>query len=238
MKMTLTLLGEPRQIEITRKKMKNLRLRLADTGEILVSAPLRTPQREIESFVSANRDWLEQALLRQRAKIPPQSAETLADGSLVRYLGEDLTVCLRRAARDGISVLPQERLLLIESRAADDPQALRRRFERWWRAQAAEVYARAVDLYLPYFAARGVRRPEIAVRRMTSRWGSCKTNGNKITLNYYLLRAPRACVDYVVVHELAHFLVSAHNRAFYGLVAGVLPDWAARRARLRRERSC
>ncbi len=238
MNLTLTLLGEQHEAEITRKKMKNLRLRLTDAGEILVSAPMRMPAAEIERFVGDHRDWLEKALLRQSEKAPPQMEETLEDGSEIRILGETLTVRLVRSTAERMSVVPERREFRIETRSPDDPAALRRRFDAWWRAQAAALFARTVDRFLPALADRGVRRPEIAVRRMTSRWGSCKVNGQKITLNAYLLRAPLACVEYVVVHELAHFLVPAHNRKFYDIVAGVLPDWASRRALLRRERSC
>ena len=238
MNLTLNLLGAPHDVEITHKKIKTLRLRLTDAGEILVSAPQRTPAAEIERFIGGHRAWLERALLRQREKAPAQIGETLEDGSEVRILGEALTVRVVRASAERIDVLPERREVRIEARSPDDPASIRWQFDNWSRAQAAALFARTVARYLPAFADRGVRGPEIAVRKMTSRWGSCKTNGNKITLNYYLLRAPLACVEYVVVHELAHFLVPAHNQAFYSVVAGVLPDWAARRALLRRERSC
>ena len=62
---------------------------------------------------------------------------------------------------------------------------------------------------------------------MKSRWGSCTGEG-RITLYLHLLRAPEACIDDVVVHELCHLVEHNHGKGFYALMDRVMPDWRQR----------
>lgn len=234
----VTLLGERHEIPLTRKKMRTVRLRLADTGEFALSAPLRMPEAEIARFVAANTAWMETALRRLRDKVPPQQQETLAEGSAVRVLGTNLTVRLEQAAQTRLRVEPETAALHIAVRDPRDPDAVRRAFDKWWREQTQGLCERLTDKYMPPFARRGIARPVLTIRKMSSRWGSCLSSQGRITLNYYLLRAPYECVEYVVLHELTHLVNPTHNQAFYAAIAAVMPDWSARRQKLRSERSC
>ncbi len=59
---------------------------------------------------------------------------------------------------------------------------------------------------------------------MEKRWGSCTCNG-KITLNTELVKAPKVCIEYVMVHELCHLVIRKHTKDFYDLQAKIFPDW-------------
>ncbi|MGB1009449.1 MAG: M48 family metallopeptidase, partial [Thiolinea sp.] len=63
------------------------------------------------------------------------------------------------------------------------------------------------------------------------RWGSCSTD-NVLTLNTHLVKAPRDCIDYVILHELCHLRERNHGTAFYRLLKLVLPEWEARKTYL------
>ena len=67
---------------------------------------------------------------------------------------------------------------------------------------------------------------------MKSRWGSCNPGKGILTFNTQLMYAPPECIEYVVVHEFAHFLQPNHSALFYNEVAAVLPDWKDRRKKL------
>lgn len=75
--------------------------------------------------------------------------------------------------------------------------------------------------------------PKVKLRYMTSRWGSCQPDTGKMTLNSRLIGAPEGCLEYIVVHEFAHFIEGNHSKAFWNVVEDFLPDWKARRKRLR-----
>ncbi|MEG2233281.1 MAG: SprT family zinc-dependent metalloprotease [Oscillospiraceae bacterium] len=238
MKIAINLLGEPREIEIERKKMRSVRLRVTDSGEIKVSASKAMPYAMIEKFVRDKRDWIETALAKIAAKTPSQQSEQLIDGGSVRLLGQPFSVRISEGAKIDLSVDFLSSTLNIHTKRPDDEKYLRSQFDRWWRAQCVELYTRKCAELLPIFASFKLGMPAISVKKMTSQWGSCEVNRAKINLNFYLMRAPAECVEYVILHELTHFINPTHNAEFYGFIAKYMPDWKKRRELLKKERIC
>jgi len=78
----------------------------------------------------------------------------------------------------------------------------------------------------------GAEYHRVSVKDQKTCWGSCSRKGN-LNFNYKLLFLSEHLRDYVIVHELAHLAELSHSRRFWALVAGVLPDWQARRRELR-----
>lgn len=102
------------------------------------------------------------------------------------------------------------------------------------REEAMALFAEISEAFFPLFA--GVldgRRPVLKVRQMKTRWGVCAPAKRQITLNLRLAEKPRAAVEYVVLHEYAHFVHPDHSPAFWAVVARVLPDYKERRALLK-----
>ena len=96
----------------------------------------------------------------------------------------------------------------------------------------ASVFTEILDEFYPLFVPYGVKKPKLRVRTMKSCWGSCLVNKGIITLNRKLLMKPRECIEYVVVHELCHFIHPNHSKQFYGFMELFMPDWKERKARL------
>ena len=69
----------------------------------------------------------------------------------------------------------------------------------------------------------------IARTNMETRWGSCLVKKGIITLNKRLLEAPRNCIEYVVMHELCHFIYPNHSKQFYSFLTTLMPDWKERK---------
>lgn len=84
----------------------------------------------------------------------------------------------------------------------------------------------------------GIEKPKISIRKMKTRWGSCSKNRQKIILNSELIKAPKACIDYVVLHEIIHLLHRNHDRKFYNFLTIYMPDWKKRKAILDSEIVC
>ena len=73
----------------------------------------------------------------------------------------------------------------------------------------------------------------LKIRKMTSRWGVCNTKNNNVTLNYYLYKYDMECLDYVIVHELSHFLEGNHSKKFWEVVSRYYPNYKEVRKKLR-----
>lgn len=85
---------------------------------------------------------------------------------------------------------------------------------------------------LPKFLSYGIPMPEIRVRYMKSRWGSCYTTRGIIVLNSKLLHYPPESIEFVVTHELCHFVHPNHSPRFYALMDETLPHWREQKATL------
>ncbi|MCW2276946.1 uncharacterized protein DUF45 [Heliophilum fasciatum] len=75
----------------------------------------------------------------------------------------------------------------------------------------------------------GVKKPAIMIRTMKARWGSCIKDKGIIVLNSELIKAPKYCIEYVVLHELVHFIHRDHNADFYDFLTSLMPDWRERK---------
>ena len=95
-----------------------------------------------------------------------------------------------------------------------------------------EIFREICGEIYPLFGAYPVPYPQIKMRAMTSCWGVCHPKKGSITLNRRLLSVPRSCIEYVVLHELAHFVHPNHSRQFYDLLTVLMPDWRMRKKEL------
>ncbi len=76
-----------------------------------------------------------------------------------------------------------------------------------------------------------LKKPRLQIKRMPKRWGSLSPKGT-LTLNIDLIRAPKECIEYVVIHELCHLQHRYHDPAFYRFLEKMLPDWQKRKHKL------
>jgi len=84
-----------------------------------------------------------------------------------------------------------------------------------------EIMSDVHKKFIPY----GVEYPQLKLRNMISRWGSCLPQKGVITLNKRLIEAPKNCIEYVVYHEFCHFVHPNHSKQFYSLLQIMLPNW-------------
>ena len=112
-----------------------------------------------------------------------------------------------------------------------DKARVKELLDGWYRRQARRVFRERLDTCYPRVQHLGIDYPELALRVMKSRWGSC-TQAGRITLNVKLIQVPKDFIDYVVVHELCHLKEHNHSRKYYDLLDRVMPDWKQRRDQL------
>ena len=85
--------------------------------------------------------------------------------------------------------------------------------------------------FITSFARYNINHPELQIRQMPTRWGSCTPKG-KVILNPELIKAPKVSIEYVIIHELCHLVHHNHTRAFYDLQETIIPNWKKYKERL------
>jgi predicted metal-dependent hydrolase len=232
------LAGEARvPCEVRRSaRRRTLSIEVYPDLRVIVRAPSRCPRSLIEARLAERAPWIERQVERFRRlarERPPEPR--YIEGETHLYMGEQHALEVVAAARAGVTrVTGALRLSLPPGSGADDA---RRALEAWYRARAGEEFAAVLDARFGPFRAGGHRRPELRVRAMRTRWGSLARAGAdderaRMTVNLALIRAPLACIEYVIVHELCHLEYRGHGPRFRALLERHLPDWHERRRRL------
>lgn len=114
--------------------------------------------------------------------------------------------------------------------ATDDERDIA--LSRWYRGRLQEAIPPLIARWEP---AMCVQVAEWGIKRMKTRWGSCNTRARRIWLNLELAKRPLECLEYVIVHELAHLLEPSHNARFKGILDQHLPGWRDLRVELNRQ---
>jgi predicted metal-dependent hydrolase len=215
-------------VDVVRKNIKHAYLRvLPPAGEVRLSVPRRMSSQALRAFVLSKLDWIERQqakIQRQVRPVPPR----YLDRESLHVWGVSTTLRVTEHSAPP-SVELKNGYLHLQVRFGTDGPKRQALIEAWYREQIQI----AIPLLLAQWEPRiGVKVKKVSLRRMKTRWGSCSAKPRTIRLNTELAKMPRACLEYVLVHELAHLLEPSHNARFKVLMDRFLPGWRATRRAL------
>lgn len=192
--LTLNIDGLEIPVEVTRKRVKNLNLRVRSDGTVTLSIPLRTPHAYAQAFLDRKAAWIAERVRRSAE----QEALKTPDGEAPGYIPLWGAPVQREAA-------------LGEHIGIDD----------LYRAEVTRVLP---DVAARIEQIIGVHAARWSVRTMKTRWGSCTPKTGAIRINARLVAYPPECLEFVVAHELVHLLEPSHNARFHALLDEFYPE--------------
>jgi predicted metal-dependent hydrolase len=208
-------------VDVVFKDIKNVHLSVYPPfGRVRIAAPTRMKLDTVRVFAISKLGWIK----RQQKKLRAQERETPRE-----YLDREShyvwgkRYLLKGSEKDEVpTVTLKGNQMLLQVRPGTD--ALRRRelLEQWYREQIRDTLP---ELIAKWERRIGVKVARCFVQRMKTKWGSCNAGTQSIRLNTDLARKPRECLEYIVVHEMAHLLVRHHNEQFSMLMDRHLPNW-------------
>lgn len=218
------------KVEITRKKIKNIILKVTPDGRILISAPLRVPEKYLKEFVKEKEDWivkkLEEAKNRKKKEINYESGEKII------YLGRKYYLEIIPSYNEKVTIQNEKiHIYCLENSTVEDRERI---FKNWVKIELGVLLK---DLTYKIGKMIGYLPNEIRIRDMKSRWGSCISARKVITYNLQLAFQPLPLIEYVVLHELAHIPYPNHQKEFWNFVEKFIPDWKERRKLLNKRDS-
>lgn len=217
-------------IDLVRKNIKRLYLRvLPPDGRVRISAPRRMEIETIRAFALSRLGWIKKQQEKIRLQAPQPPPEYL-DGESHFVWGERCTLKVIEAS--GIpSVELRHGELLLSVPAGTGTAKRQALVEAWYRRQLMQALP---PLIAKWELRMSVKVSRFSVRRMKTRWGSCTNRTRSLRFNTELARKPPPCLEYLVVHEMAHLLEPSHNARFKALMDRFLPDWKQVRNELNR----
>jgi predicted metal-dependent hydrolase len=208
-------------VEVVRKPIRNLHLSVhPPEGRVRIAAPDGMPMDAIRLFAIGKLPWIRRQQARFGAQVRESEPEYVERESHYlwgrRYL---LRVFVADAAP---SVRLQARTLDLHVRPGSDAALRRGILEAWYRDQLREALSPLVAKWQKLL---GVQPGRVHLQRMKTKWGSCNPALGSIRLNTELARKPAECLEYILVHELAHLIEASHSRRFTGILDRALPQW-------------
>ena len=210
------------------RRRKHMAIHVHPDQRIEVVAPEDRSLDEVLARVRKRALWIVKQLAYFERFQPSTPPRRYVSGETHRYLGRQYRLKIQAAREEHVKLIGPHFHVAVED--PGDPARVRSLLEAWYLDHARDLFSRRLDLCLQNGAPK-VTRPDLTVRRMKTRWGSCSRNG-RITLNTDLVKAPLDCIDYVITHELCHLKIREHTPAFYRLLTRCMPDWPRRKAKL------
>lgn len=215
-------------VDVIRKNIKNLHLSVhPPTGRVRIAAPEHVGIDVIRAFAISHLAWIK----RNQRKIIMQEREPAreyVDRESHFVWGE--RVMLRVIEHDATpSITQQHRTLIMEVRPGMASADRQRMMDRWYRQ---EVRRAASPIISKWEQQLRVAARQVFVQRMKTKWGSCNPVKGNIRLNTELAKKPLECLDYVVLHELAHLREPTHSSSFFDILDLAMPQWQDIRRRL------
>jgi len=213
---------------VQRKPIKNIHLRVKPPdGRVEASVPLRVSDRAAADFIRAHLDWIRRSR-EKLARRGPLPERRYVSGETLSVWGEAYPLQVEYSGRGNSLVLRDGRAVLTVRQASTAKQR-HAYVKEWYRTLLkAEISQR-----LPVWEARtGLYCSGWQTRDMTTRWGTCNTGTGKLWFSLRLAERPVRCLDYLLLHELAHLRVRDHGPAFTALLDRHMPQWRELRREL------
>jgi len=198
-------------------------------ARVLVDAPDTALLADVLAAVKKRARWISQHVGAAKARLAHVLPREYVSGESLHYLGRRyrLKVIINAAVN---AEARMRGAFITVTTPEHTPTSIRTVLDAWYRLRAREVFTdRLAAVASPL---RWVTRlPPTRLQFMTVQWGSCSPSG-RITLNPLLVKAPRECIDYVLLHELCHLLHHNHSPKFYRTLDRHMPNWRVVKERL------
>ncbi|MDR0605885.1 MAG: M48 family metallopeptidase [Bacteroidales bacterium] len=215
--------------EIIRAKRSKLGIIINQGGHITVKAPKEASEEQIAKRVKKRAPWIfkQQTLLnatRENTAVLPYIS-----GGAHWYLGKEYILHVKESKKTSVNF--KEHLFHVELSNMNNytsPEQRQQYVEQlindWYKERAKIKFAEFAEPILLHFKKYNVEPSAIYVQKMEKKWAISTPNG-KIILNIDLIKTPRQCIEYVIRHELCHFVYKRHTSLFFNLLTSEMPDW-------------
>ncbi|HAQ20095.1 MAG TPA: metal-dependent hydrolase [Prolixibacteraceae bacterium] len=198
---------------------KSLGITVTPDLEVSVKAPIDTPIEKVKEKIIKKAPWI----IRQQSfflTFHPKLTDR-------KFVGGETHLYFGRQYRLKIILEPVESVKLkgkfIEVTTLDKAR-VEELVNNWYLQNAKKKLRAIAQELIEKFKKHKVEPSSIILREMPTRWGSCTAKG-KIILNPELIKAPKGCIEYVIIHELCHLIHHDHTRKFLDLQTREMPNW-------------
>jgi predicted metal-dependent hydrolase len=198
---------------------KSLGITINPDADVLVKAPLDTSLDKIKEKLRKKAPWI----IKQQSFFlsfhPKTPSRKFISGETHLYIGRQYRLKIVDSKIDAVKL--KGKFIEVSTIEKDKVKEL---VNDWYLQNARSKFRSIAQPFIEQFKKYNVEPTSIVLRNMPTRWGSCTPKG-KIILNPELIKAPKGCIEYVIIHELCHLVYHSHNQKFIDLQTKEMPDW-------------
>ena len=188
-------------IEIIKKNNRNTYVRVKD-GKIIVTTNYLTSKNSIIKLINDNKDSI--------IRMIDKDSKKQDKNENFYYFGKKYDVIYGFNDMD----ITDDKIYVYDKKSLD----------KYINKNIIDIFSKRINYWYNIFE-ENIPVPNLKIRKMTSRWGVCNIKNHNVTLNYHLCKYDICCLDYVIVHELSHFIHPNHSREFWNLVGKYYPKY-------------
>jgi predicted metal-dependent hydrolase len=198
-----------------------------DENEITLRIPSTKSINDAEKLIDDKIRWITRKQKEYKERIPQIEKPSYLQGSTIPFLGKnyEIEIINDRNNQDDRIELEKDKFVVTLSAKRnnlhDDNNRIQPLYEDWLYHQAREIFEEKIK-YLSSIV--DVRPKQIIIKKLKNRWGSVTKEGT-INLNFNLIKAPDNIIDYVIIHELCHFIIKRHSHHFWSLLKKYETDY-------------
>ena len=214
-------------VKIVRKDVKNITLKVRPNGEAILTAPKTASDEHIKFIIEKRAKWIAQKRAFFASFKTPE--KEYVSGEDFKYLGRSYRLKVVQSKEECVKL--QRGYLELFVKDKNDLERKRNLVYEWYNEKATLYFFNILQEFNK-IVKQDIK--SVKIRQMKTRWGSCNPYKSYINLNIELIKKPRACIEYVVFHELVHLLHPDHSKKFYDYLTLYMPDWQKRKEILER----
>ncbi|EPJ44189.1 MAG: putative metal-dependent hydrolase [Osedax symbiont Rs1] len=220
--------GEEILFQLAFSKRKSLEISVHPDKSVFVKAPEGTAQQTIEDKIKKRARWVKRQIRYFDQFDPRTPSRKYVSGESHLYLGRKYR--LKIALESKSSILLKSGFFMVTSDSAK-PDHIESLLNDWYREKANIYLNKVFAECWEKFARQDLEKPTVKIIRLKKRWGGLSKN-KTLSLNLELIKAPKECIEYVIIHELCHLRHHDHSPDFFRLLERSLPDWVKRKHKL------
>ncbi len=213
------------EYEVIYKRRKTLSIKVEAPNKVIIIAPTGVKTNILEKILESKKGWILDKLRDLKNIDRRYFNRDYIDGDKFLYLGKEYVL---KIIMDSFLINPIIRIdgnILYIKTPYKDKDFIKKHLEKWYREKCKEKILERVNYYKKFI---GKDFNNIRIKEQKKRWGSCSSKGN-LNFNWRCVMAPKAVIDYIVVHEMCHLVHMDHSERFWNLVESILPDYTEKR---------
>lgn len=208
-------------IEVTKKRVKNMGLRITREGKLKMTIPFGVSFSTAEKFVEKNKDWIDKNLNKVKERNKKDSNNNIAVNNEKYYLfGKEYTLSVVKSKIDDVNIFGDNLVLFCKK---SDNELYKKRIILKYQKEVLQKYIQNKTIEIEELT--GLKSTGFSIKNFKARWGQCNLKNKHIDYNLKLVEKPLECIDYVIIHEHGHIIINGHGKDFKNYMTKFCPNW-------------